>query len=101
MKGNQRSNTPKCWFCWDGICSEAFAQLLILLSRVGGGLRLGVLWIGFNLLVSSVIELDRPLCRVVGSALLLFFFALLLFLRALGGLLRGKKVDVLRTPFEG
>ena len=55
------------------------------------------MWIGFNLLVSLVIELDRPLCGVVGSDLLLFLALLLV-----GELLRAfavrRKVDVLRTP---
>ena len=48
-------------------------------------------------LVSLVIELDRPLCRVVGSALLLLFFIFIIiifFSRAVGRLLRGEKVGV-------
>ena len=58
---------------------------------------LGVLWIDFNLLVSLVIELDRPLWRVVGSS----FVALFGFVAFYGELLRAfaarRKVGVQRT----
>ena len=54
------------------------------------------LWIGLKLLVSLVIEVDRTISRIVGSALL-HFLALLLFWRVFDGVCYEEKGRVQRT----
>ena len=58
---------------------------------------LGVLWIGFNLLVSLVIELDRPLWRVVGSSFVALFDCVAFYGELLRAFAARRKVGVQRT----